>query len=136
VSAIREAAADVPAAAVMSLRRPVIVAAVIGVIAIGVTAIFGHPMMGVLGCVGMLLGVLNTRLLQRSVVKVTSSEKPSKKALYVSSAQRLVLITVLAVALGVFVRPDGLGVFFGLAIFQLIMIVNTALPVLKGLRQQ
>jgi hypothetical protein len=136
VSTIREAAAEVPAAAVMSLRRPVLVAALIGAIAIAVTAPLGHPMMGVLGCVGMLLGVLNTRMLQQSVVKVTSSEKPSKKALYFSSAKRLVLITVLAVALGVFVRPDGLGVFFGLAIFQLIMIVNTALPVLKGLRQQ
>ncbi|MGH3621150.1 MAG: ATP synthase subunit I [Sciscionella sp.] len=120
----------------MSLRRPLLIALLIGAVGVLVGGLAGHVMMGVLGCVGMLIGVVNTRLLQRSVVKVISSEEPSKKALSVSSGRRLLLVTLLALALGFFVRPDGLGVFFGLAIFQFIMIVHTVLPVMKGLRQQ
>jgi len=54
-----------------------------------------------------------------------------KKAVGFSSVQRLMWITAIAVALGIFVRPDGLGVFFGLAVFQVIIIANTAMPVIK-----
>jgi hypothetical protein len=44
------------------------------------------------------------------------------------------VITLLAVAVGIFLRPDGLGVFLGLATFQLIMMVSTVTPVMKERR--
>lgn len=136
MSALQEAASNVPAAAVISLRRPLLIALLIGAVGVLVAGLVGHVMMGVLGCVGMLLGLVNARMLQRSVVKVISSDNPTKKALAVSSAQRLMVVTVLALAFGFFLRPDGLGVFLGLAIFQFVMIMHVTLPVMKGFRAQ
>jgi hypothetical protein len=136
MTSLKEAAANAPASAVMSLRRPMIVSAVVGTAGLIVAALLGHVVMGILGCVGLGLGLFNTRLLQRDVVNVISQENPTKKAVGVLSARRLLMITAIAVALGVFVRPDGLGVFFGLAVYQFVNIVHTAMPVLKERRQQ
>lgn len=129
------AALNVDAAKVMSLRRPLIISVVVGLVGFAVAASLGHPVMGILGCIGLGLGLFNHRMLQRSVVKAVSTENPTRKALTLSSAQRLLLITLLAVALGIFLRPDGLGVFLGLAVFQVITVTNTLVPVLKGRHQ-
>lgn len=126
------AALNVDAAKVMSLRRPLIISVIVGLAGFVVSVVFGHPVMGILGCVGLGLGLFNHRLLQRSVVRAISTESPTRKALTLSSAQRLLLITLLAVAMGIFLRPDGLGVFIGLAVFQVITVTNTLVPVLKG----
>lgn len=134
MSAMQAAAANVPAATVLDLRKPVLVAIFVGCVGLVVCGVLGHIMAGVLGIVGMGLGVLNTRLLQKSVAKVIASENPSKKAIGRSSVPRLLLITGLAVALGIFVRPDGLGVFFGLVVFQMIIIGTTAGYVMKQRR--
>jgi hypothetical protein len=134
VSAFQAAAAKVPAATVVNLRRPVLIAVAVGVVGLVVCTLLGHPVMGILGVVGLGLGLLNTRMLQKSVAQVIASDNPSKKAIGFSSVPRLMFITAIAVALGIFVRPDGLGVFFGLAIFQVIIIGNTAMPVLKEKR--
>jgi len=136
LSAMRAAAANVPAAVVLNLRRPALVSAGFGVLAVVLGAVFGHLMMGVLFCIGLILGVVNARMLQRSVVKVISSEKPTKRALTGSSIQRLLAIAAIALALGFFIRPDGLGVFFGLVVFQLIFVAHTVLPVMKERRKQ
>jgi len=32
------------------------------------------------------------------------------------------------------VRPDGLGVFAGLAVFQIVMLIGAAVPVFRSLR--
>ncbi|HKO00029.1 MAG TPA: hypothetical protein VJX10_23120 [Pseudonocardiaceae bacterium] len=136
MTSLKDAAANVPASAVMSLRRPLLVSVLIGAAGLVVSALLGHVAMGLLGCVGLGLGLVNTRLLQRDVLNVISRDSPSKKAVGVLSARRLLVITAIAVALGIFVRPDGLGVFFGLAVYQFINIAHTAMPVLKERRQQ
>jgi hypothetical protein len=135
VSAFHAAAANVPAGAVLNLRRPVLIAAAVGAVGLIVAAVFGHPVMGILGIIGLGLGVFNTRLLQRSVVKVIASENPSRTAIGRQAVPRLMLITALAIALGIFLRPDGLGVFLGLAVFQVIIIATTASPVMKERRK-
>jgi ATP synthase I subunit len=134
VSAMQAAAANVPVATVVNLRRPVLIGVAVGAVGLVVCGLLGHIVMGILGVVGMGLGVLNTRLLQKSVARVIASENPSKKAVGFSSVPRLLLITAAAVAFGIFLRPDGLGVFFGLAIFQVIIVANTAMPVMKERR--
>ena len=75
-------------------------------------------------------------MLQRDVVNVIAKDHPNKKAVGLLSARRLLIVTAIAVALGIFVRPDGLGVFLGLAVYQFINIGHTAMPVLKERRQQ
>lgn len=129
------AALNVDAAKVMSLRRPLVISVAVGIVGFVVAAVLGHPVMGILGCIGLGLGLFNHRMLQRSVVNAVAKENPTRKALTLSSAQRLLLITLLAVALGIFLRPDGLGVFLGLAVFQVITVTNTLVPVLKGRHQ-
>jgi hypothetical protein len=136
MTSLRDAAANVPASAVLSLRRPLLIAACIGAAGVIVSALFGHVVMGVLGCIGLGLGLFNSRMLQRDVVNVIAKDNPNKMAVGMLSARRLVIVTGIAVALGIFVRPDGLGVFFGLAVYQFINIGHTAMPVLKERRQQ
>jgi hypothetical protein len=133
---LKEAAANVPAATVMSLRKPLLMCVGVGAVALLVASLFGHPAMGILGCIGLGLGLFNTRLLQRDIVKVIARENPSKKAVGVLSARRLLVITAIAVALGIFVRPDGLGVFLGLAAYQFINMAHTVGPVMKERRRQ
>lgn len=119
----------------MSLRRPLFIAAGAGVIGLVVAGVLGHIVMGILLIVGMVMGMINSRMLQRSIAHEVGHSTPSRKAVGFASAQRLVVITLIALALGYFVRPDGLGVFFGLALFQFIVIGNTALPVMKERRK-
>jgi ATP synthase I chain len=134
VSALQSAASNVPASTVMSLRRPVIISIIVGAVGLVACVLLGHPMMGVLGVIGLGLGLFNGRLLQRATVKAISGDNPTKRAMIGSSAQRLMMITLIALALGFFLRPDGLGVFVGLAVYQLINIAHTAAPVVKELR--
>lgn len=136
MTSLKDAAANVPASAVMSLRRPLFVSVAVGVVALVVSVLFGHLMMGVLACVGLGLGLFNSRMLQRDVANVIAKDNPNRRAVGILSARRLLIITAIAVALGIFVRPDGLGVFLGLAVYQVINIANTAMPVLKERRQQ
>lgn len=120
----------------LSLRRPLIISAGIGLIAIAIAAFLGHILMGLLVIVGLALGLLNVKLVQGTVTKVTADDHPSKRKIAVSSSSRLLVITALALVIAFLLRPDGIGVFVGLALFQVVFVLHTTLPVLKGLRQQ
>lgn len=134
---MQEAAANVPAAALISLRRPLIISAVLAAAGLGVGAAFSHPVMGILFAIGLGMGLYNARAMQQSVARVISGENPTKRAIVGSSTQRLIVVTVIALALGWFLpRPDGLGVFAGLAVFQLIFMANTMIPVFKERHRQ
>jgi hypothetical protein len=136
VSSIKDAAANVPPPVLINLRGPLIVVAALSVVAIVVAVIFGHPVMGILFAIGLGMGLYNARLLQKQVVKVISGENPTKRQITGSSVQRLGVLTLIALAMGFFLRPDGLGVFFGLAVFQLVFMAHTIVPVLKERRNQ
>ncbi|PZS16657.1 MAG: hypothetical protein DLM57_09935 [Pseudonocardiales bacterium] len=123
-----------PVSAAANLRRSAVIGAVLGVVAIVVTSLQGHPLMGVFGSVGLALGALNNRMLQRSVIAYASDPKMNKKRFRNGVLGRLGGITLVAVAIGLLVRPDGLGVFAGLAVFQILMLVGAAVPVLRSLR--
>lgn len=130
-----QAAPTVPDVARGNLRRSIIMASCLGVVAVLVTGLLGHVLMGLFACVGLALGALNTFLVQRAVVRYAASEAPNKKARFTRSVfGRLALITVLAVGVALLVRPDGLGVFAGLAFFQLLMIGGASVPVYKQLK--
>lgn len=123
-----------PVSAAANLRRSAIIGAVIGVVAIVVTALEGHPWMGVFGLIGIALGALNNRMLQKAVIAYAANELSSRKQFRRGVLTRLLGITLLAICIGLLVRPDGLGVFAGLAVFQIIMLVGAAVPVFRSLR--
>ena len=108
-----------------------IAVAVVAVIAAGAT---GHPMVGVYFGVGMLLGLLNALLVRRSVASITAKDHPLKSTMALNSATRLAIITVIGLIIAYVFRPAGLGVVFGLALFQILLVASTALPVWKKLR--
>jgi O-antigen/teichoic acid export membrane protein len=111
------------------------------VISIGITAVAvlaalwaGHPKVGMFFGVGLLLGLLNAVLVQRSVASITAKEHPLKSSMALNSAARLAIITVIGLIIAYVFRPAGLGVVFGLALFQLLLVASTALPVWRKLR--
>ena len=123
-----------PVSAAANLRRSALLGAVLGVVGIVVCAVEGHVLMGVFGFLGLGLGAYNNKLLQKSVLRYAANETMGKKQFRRGVMARLGLITLLALGLGVFVRPDGLGVFVGLAVFQILMLVGAAVPVFRSLR--
>jgi hypothetical protein len=96
--------------------------------------LLGHVMFGVFFGAGLGLGLLNAVLVQRSVEAITAQDHPLKKKMVLNSATRLLVITVIALTVAFIFRPTGLGVMFGLAVFQVLLVVSTALPVMQKLR--
>jgi hypothetical protein len=117
-----------------NLRRAVVIASGIAVVGIVLSALASHPWAGVLGAVGLALGALNNRMLQRSVLRYGSDDSISRKTFRRGVLTRLAAVTLLAVGCAVLVRPDGLAVFVGLALFHVIMLIGAALPVFRSLR--
>jgi|SRR3954469_590187 len=123
-----------PVDAAANLRRSTIVASALGLLSIAVLALSGHPFAGMFGCLGLALGALNNRMLQRSVLKYGEHETIRRLEFSRKVFARLGLITVVAFGCAFLLRPDGLGVFVGLAVFQVLMLVGAAVPVFRSLR--
>jgi hypothetical protein len=107
---------------------------VLTVVAIAIAGLLRHPMVGVFFGVGLLLGLLNAVGVQRSVAAITAEAHPLKKKMAMNSASRLLIITVVGLTIAFIFRPAGLGVVFGLALFQVLLVLSSALPVWKKLR--
>lgn len=129
-----EPAVYTPVSAAANLRRAVLLGVGLGVVAIIVLSIEGHPLMGVFGFLGLGLGALNNRMLQQSVIRYASDEAMGRKQFRRGVMGRLGLITLIAVGIGFWLRPDGLGIFVGLAVFQILMLIGAAVPVFRSLR--
>jgi hypothetical protein len=128
-----EPAVYTPVSAAANLRRSVLIGAALGIVTLIVLSVAGHPLMGVFGILGLALGAVNNRMLQKSVVRYAQTEV-TRKQFRRGVISRLGFITLLAIGLGFFVRPDGLGVFVGLAVFQILMLVGASVPVFRSLR--
>jgi hypothetical protein len=114
--------------------RLLAISVVLTAVAVAIAACLGNPMVGVFFGVGLLLGLLNALGVQRSVAAITAEEHPLKKKMAANSATRLLVITTIGLAVAFVFRPAGLGVVFGLALFQILLVLSTAMPVLKKLR--
>jgi hypothetical protein len=124
-----------PTKSVVTLRRAVPIAAGLGAVSFVVLAPMGYPLAALFFCGGLGLGLLNTSLVQRSAARFAVSGDPNKRRFAVSVLARLSLITALAVGLALALQPEGLGVFAGLAVFQLVMIFIASVPLVRELRQ-
>lgn len=111
-----------------------IVCAALTALAVAVSAWAGHVLFGVFFGVGLALGLINALLVQRSVVAITADAHPLKRKMAVNSATRLLIITAIGLTIAWIFRPLGLGVVFGLALFQVVLVLSTALPVWKKIR--
>ncbi|OBB37787.1 MULTISPECIES: ATP synthase subunit I [unclassified Mycobacterium] len=122
-----------PSVAFRPLRLFVICLVFAGIVT-AVAALLDHPMVGVFFGVGLGLGLLNAVLVQRSVDSITAEEHPLKRKMALNSATRLLIMTVIGLTIAFIFRPQGLGVVFGMALFQVLLVISTALPVMKKLK--
>jgi len=91
------------------------------------------------GCIagGVALGLANHLVTEFWLLRlITSGEQPTRARLAMSTLVRLLVVAVVAVGIAVWFWPDGIGLLLGLAIFRLIALVMTGLPLLKELKQQ
>ncbi len=124
----------IPAVAKGNLRRSIIMASCVGVLALVVAVLVGHAFFGVFAIVGLALGALNSRMVQQAVLNYGNSQAVNKKALFTRSIlARLGVVTVVALGCAWFMRPDGFGVFAGLAFFQMLMLGGASVPVYRQL---
>ena len=120
--------------AVLNQRRAIVLALVLSVGAFWVT--FGDWQMGALAAAGVALGLVNHILTEYAIQKAIAAEDPVTRNAYArSSLIRLGLISVAAFGLATaFWDQGGVGVLFGLAIFHLIALTLTAIPLLREVR--
>ncbi|AKK28942.1 ATP synthase subunit I [Mycobacterium sp. EPa45] len=114
--------------------RLLVICAGLTALAVVLSAVAGHVLFGVFFGVGLALGLVNAVLVQRSVESITAGDHPLKRKMALNSATRLLVITTIGLAIAIIFRPLGLGVLFGLALFQVLLVLTTALPVWKKIR--
>jgi hypothetical protein len=114
--------------------RLLVICAALSAITVLAAGLLGHIMVGVFFAVGLLLGLLNAVLVQRSVAAITADAHPLKRKMALNSATRLMIMTVIGLTIAFIFRPAGVGVVFGMALFQVLLVVTTALPVWKAVR--
>jgi hypothetical protein len=91
------------------------------------------------GCIaaGVGLGLANHLVTEFWLLKIISSgEQPTRNQMIATTMTRLLVLTVVAIGIAVTFWPDGIGLLLGLAVFRLIALVMTGLPLLKELKKQ
>ena len=89
------------------------------------------------GCIagGVLLGLANHLATEYWLLKtISSGEQPTRNQMIASTIVRLTVLSVVAVSLKKKFWPEGIGLLLGLAIFRLIALVMTTIPLLKELK--
>ena len=86
---------------------------------------------------GVFLGLLNHLHTEFWLLRIiTSGAQPTRGQLTRATIVRLAVLSVVAVGVAVAFWPAGIGLLLGLAVFRLIALVMTGLPLLKELKSQ
>lgn len=125
-----------PSEAARLFRRSLVVAVALGGAALVVLSVLGHPLAGVFAVVGLGLGAFNGRQVLLSIARFAAAENPAARGpLIASMLKRLALITLVALAIVVAYRPDGIAVLGGLALFQMLVIGRASGVLLREVRR-
>jgi hypothetical protein len=117
-------------------KKTILVAVVLVVATYWIAGQFGERELA--GCIagGVLLGLANHLMTEHWLLRIiTSGAEPTRGQMVASTLVRLGLLTIVAVGAAVVFWPNGIGLLLGLAIFRLIALVMTGLPLLKELKQ-
>ena len=90
------------------------------------------------GCIagGVGLGLVNHLATEYWLLKIiTSGAEPTRNEMIFATVARLTVLTAVAVTFAVVFWPDGIGLLLGLAIFRLVALVMTSVPLLKELKK-
>lgn len=118
------------------VRRTAFEAIGLGVVAAGVAIVAGQPFVAPGLGIGLVLAVANHRMFQSSAMRFTSTEGVVNRKPFAGSVLlRLGLCTAVALGLLVLNQPVGWGVIGGLALFQLTMLLNSIVALIRYQRQ-
>ncbi|WP_310962661.1 hypothetical protein [Nocardioides terrisoli] len=91
------------------------------------------------GCIaaGIVLGLANHIATELWLLRtITSGHQPSRNEMARATFVRLLVLSIVAVGTAAAFWPNGIGLLLGLAIFRMIALVMTTLPLLKELKRQ
>ena len=118
-------------------RKTVLVGVVLMVACYWVLGQLGEWQTATLTAVGVLLAMINHLVTEYWLARIISSgEEPTRRKIGMSSFVRLMVLAVIAVGVAIAFWPYGIGLLLGLAIFRLIALVMTTIPLLKELKAQ
>lgn len=118
-----------------TFRRSALAATVVGAASVAILAPLGYGAYALFGCVGLALGVLNSFLTMRSVLRFAQS-RPTRAQFSLTMLARLSVITALALACALLFPPPAIAVFGGLIVFQFLGIASSLLPLIKEIRRK
>ena len=110
--------------AARNYNRTLILAAAVGVAGFLVLALTVSFSAGVLFAVGIGLGVVNSQLVQRSLVTAVTNGDTDRKQIGFGVLKRLSVVTVFAFLIALAYQPNGWIVFIGLTTFQFLITVT------------
>lgn len=122
--------------AIGNQRRAVLLAAGLVVAAIWVSIPLGEWRIGVFLAAGFVLGLVNHIGTEYALQKAIASGNPMTRQMWASSSlARLALVSVAGFAIAAIFWSDGAAVIFGIAIFHLVALTLTAVPLLREVRK-
>jgi small-conductance mechanosensitive channel len=117
------------------MRRAVFGAIAIGVVALVVSGVVDHVLAGVGICLGLGIGLVNIRLVTRSISRIAASDLPKpRRAIASRAVYRLIGTTVVVVALVALSTVLGIATAGGIALFYLVLVANLVRALLGGMQ--
>jgi len=117
-------------------RKIVVVALVLAVAAFWILGQMDEWRLAAALAVGVGLGLANHIVTEFWLLRIIANgDQPSRGAMIRSTFVRLLVLTAVAVSIAVLWWPDGIGLLLGLAIFRLIALVMTTIPLLRELKE-
>lgn len=112
------------------LRRLTVSAIALGAAGVCVALLLAPPLSGVGVALGVAIGFLNVRALDRQISRTEldadESTKALRRAIGSRTIVRLAVVTTVALVLVVVEPPLGIGIVVGLVLFQLAFVGNVA----------
>ena len=124
------------AKAARNQKRAALLALLLSVAALWIAIPMGNWQIGVFVGAGVVLGLVNHMLTEFFLLRsMEGGELIMRKQYALSSLVRLMGVSSVAAVLAVAFWPDGATAFVGLALFHVITLVLTGLPLLKEIRK-
>ena len=115
------------------LRRTVFASIGVGVAALIVTALIGHVLVGLGICIGLAFGLVNIRLVTRSVARVNADQVARPTRVLASRTLLRLSVTTVAVLGLMFASVYlGLGTAGGVALFYFVLLANLVRSLLRS----
>ena len=112
-------------------RHTMVTGLIVGIMGLVGAIVLNAPWVGLGICLGVGIGIVNFRLIVKSVASVGDERARPGRPLAANTLTRLGVITVIALGLCFLLLPLGLGVLVGLGIFQFVLLANMARSMVK-----